>query len=192
MGDSIGADANGGVVACERSGSLSPGSMMLWITSLRGADKSTLVFRLEKSLLAANRPEFVLSCENIRCGLNGDLAFNPEDRTESIQLATKVIRLGDMIVFSLISPHVEDRSRAKKVIIGCGRFRESYPNTPLPGGEGRDSEGFYRKQIVAFTGVSEPYQASQSPDMELGASRLAVDECLDRFAMLDVQAQGRG
>lgn len=191
--------AHAEVAAGERRGRLTSEPMTLWLTGLSGSGKSTLAFRLEKALLADDTAAFVLDGDNIRCGLNGDLGFSPEDRAENIRRTAEVARLmneaGVTVVVSLISPHAEDRSRAK-AIIGDERFREIYLNTPLAVCEARDPKGLYRKaragQIPAFTGISAPYQAPHNPDLELDTSGLSVDECVARvLAMLKGQAGGR-
>lgn len=201
MRNSIRADANltwalAEVAAGDRCARLSPEPMTLWLTGLSGAGKSTIAFRLEKALLAADTAAFVLDGDNIRCGLNSDLGFSPEDRAENIRRTAEVARLmneaGVTVVVSLISPHAEDRSRAK-AIIGDERFREIYLNTPLAVCEARDPKGLYRKaragQIPAFTGISAPYQAPQNADMELDTSSLSVDECVELvMAMLEVRS----
>lgn len=189
---------NADVGAGERCARLNLDPMTLWLTGFSGSGKSTLAFRLEKTLLAAGKAAFVLDGDNLRCGLNSDLAFSPPDRTENIRRTAEVARLmneaGVTVVVSLISPHAEDRKKAK-AIIGSERFREIYLSTPLSVCEARDPKGLYRKaragQIAAFTGVSAPYQVPASPDLTLDTSSLSVEVCVERvLVMLENQVMG--
>ena len=189
--------AHAEVTADERQARLNPNPMTFWLTGLSGSGKSTLAFRLEKALLASNRAAFVLDGDNIRSGLNRDLAFSPADRAENIRRTAEVAWLmneaGVSVVVSLISPTDEDRSRARE-IIGGDRFREIYLSTPLAVCEARDPKGLYRKaragQIAEFTGISAPYQAPKNPDVTLDTSSLSVEQCVANvLALLDVSLE---
>jgi bifunctional enzyme CysN/CysC len=129
----------------------------------------------------------VLDGDNIRQGLNRDLGFRPEDRTENIRRIAEVARLmadaGLIVVVALISPLAADRAMARR-IVGEG-FREGYVKADLAACEARDPKGLYRKArqdaIREFTGVSAPYEPPTAPDLELDTTRLTVEEGVRRL-----------
>lgn len=162
--------------------------LTVWLTGLSGAGKSTLGFLLEKALFERGRKVFVLDGDNVRHGLNRDLTFTPKDRSENIRRIAEVARLmndaGLVVVTAFISPFREDREMARD-IIGTDRFLEVFVSTPLDVCEARDPKQLYVKaragQIKDFTGISSPYEAPYSPDLELNTSLLNQDECLSEL-----------
>jgi adenylyl-sulfate kinase len=132
------------------------------------------------------RPVYRLDGDNLRFGINRDLGFSKEERRENIRRAAEVAKLfndaGVSVICSLISPMREDRQRARE-IVGSESFVEVYLSAPISECEKRDPHGLYRKaragEISEFTGVSAPYEAPESPDLELDTSKLSVDECVE-------------
>ena len=118
-----------------------------------------------------------LDGDNIRHGLNKDLGFSHEDRTENIRRIAEVARLmndaGLIVVTAFISPYREDRLLAQH-IIGPDRFFEIYVSTPIATCEARDPKGMYKRaragEIQGFTGVGAPYEPPESPAMEIDTS----------------------
>jgi adenylyl-sulfate kinase len=133
-----------------------------------------------------SRPVYRLDGDNLRSGINHDLGFSKEDRRENVRRAAEVAKLfndaGVSVICSLISPMREDRERARE-IVGSESFVEVYLSAPIDECERRDPHGLYKKaragEISEFTGVSAPYEAPESPDLEFDTSKLSVDECVE-------------
>ncbi len=159
----------------------------VWLTGLSGAGKSTLAFALERHLVAAGRLAFVLDGDNIRHGLNRDLGFSHDDRTENIRRVAEVAKLmndaGLIVITAFISPYRDDRAMAR-AIIGADRFVETYVATNLQVCEARDPKGMYKKAragtIADFTGIGAPYQAPQA-GLRIDTDGVAVDTCVTQI-----------
>jgi bifunctional enzyme CysN/CysC len=155
----------------------------IWLTGLSGAGKSTLAALVERRLVLQARPCFVLDGDDLRHGLNRDLGFSPEDRSENIRRAAEVARLfneaGLTVITAFISPYREDREKAR-AIIGPERFLEVFVDAALATCEARDPKGLYRKarrgEIPEFTGVSAPYEAPEAPDLVVPADAQSPEE----------------
>ena len=173
------------VSVSERARLLGQSPVTVWLTGLSGAGKSTLAVELERRLIDAGRPCYLLDGDNVRAGINRDLGFGPEDRRENIRRIAEVASLlndaGLIAVTAFISPYREDREMARQ-IIGAGRFLEVYVNAPLEVCEQRDPKGLYRKarggEIADFTGVSAPYEAPAAADIVLETGARSVEDCV--------------
>ena len=149
---------------------------VLWFTGLSGSGKSTLANRLSEELQALGIPHFVLDGDNLRLGINKDLGFTEEDRSENVRRTAEVAALmadaGLVVIVALISPYRKDREMAK-TIIGHSRFREVYLATPLEICAKRDPKGLYKRakagKISQFTGISSPYETPKNPILTLVA-----------------------
>lgn len=158
----------------------------VWLTGLSGAGKSTVACALERRLLDGGHAAYVLDGDNVRHGLNRDLGFSPQDRSENIRRIAEVARLlndaGLIVITAFISPYREDRETARS-IIGSGDFLEVHVNTPIQVCEERDPKGMYklarRGELTAFTGVSAPYEPPLDPACSLDTAERNVDECVD-------------
>jgi bifunctional enzyme CysN/CysC len=177
---------SGSVDRTKREVSFGHKSVTLWCTGLSGSGKSTIAKALEERLFADGRPVYRLDGDNLRFGLNRNLGFSKEDRRENIRRAAEVAKLfndaGISVICSLISPMREDRQRAREVI--GDSFFEIYLSTPLAECEKRDPHGLYKKartgEIKEFTGISAPYEAPESPELEIDTAKLSVEQCLDK------------
>ena len=126
----------------------------------------------------------VLDGDNLRFGLNRDLSFSQEARSENIRRIAEVARLfneaGTIVLVAVISPFREDRERARE-IVGADRFVEIYLSTPLETCEARDEKGLYRRartgEIDEFTGISSPYERPENPSLTLDTSGRSVADC---------------
>jgi adenylylsulfate kinase len=131
----------------ERARLLGQQPVTLWLTGLSGAGKTTLAIELDKALVHAGRPCFILDGDNVRTGLCRDLGFGPEDRHENIRRVAEVARLmndaGLIVLSAFISPYRSDREMARSAI-GAERFMEVYVEAPLEVCEKRDPKGLYR------------------------------------------------
>jgi bifunctional enzyme CysN/CysC len=148
----------------------------VWFTGLSGSGKSTVAAELERALVAAGRPAYLLDGDNLRHGLNADLGFTSADRSENIRRVGEVARLfadaGVVALVPVISPYRADRDRARSIHEAVGvPFVEVFVDTPLEVCEARDPKGLYAKaragEIKGFTGIDDPYEAPLHPDLRL-------------------------
>jgi bifunctional enzyme CysN/CysC len=161
---------------------------VLWLTGLSGAGKSTIANELERELFNLGRHVYVLDGDNIRHGLGSDLGFSPKDRTENIRRVGEVAKLfadaGVVCVTAFISPYREDRNLVRK-IMPEGRFIEVFVNAPLEVCEQRDPKGLYAKarakEIKEFTGISAPYEAPVTAEIELRTDQLTIPESVAKI-----------
>jgi adenylyl-sulfate kinase len=161
---------------------------ILWFTGFSGSGKSTLSIEVEERLFAEGCFSYVLDGDNIRHGLNGDLGFSPEDRTENIRRVGEVAKLfcdaGAIVLTAFISPYREDRDAVRR-ITQPGDFIEVFVDCPLDVCEERDPKGLYAKaragEIAEFTGISAPYEAPENPEICLRTAELTVEESADRI-----------
>lgn len=169
----------------------------LWFTGLSGSGKSTLANALEIKLSTMGKHTMLLDGDNIRMGLNRDLKFSDEDRTENIRRIAEVAKLmndaGLIVLTSFISPFAQDRDLARSII--GDDFLEIYISTPLEECERRDVKGLYKKardgEIPAFTGISSPYEAPEKPDIQIDTSQYTVEEAVD-LLVKKIQEHGIG
>jgi len=150
--------------------------LTVWLTGLSASGKSTIAVELERRLVAAGRPAYLLDGDNLRHGLNADLGFGAPDRAENVRRVGEVARLfadaGVVAVASLISPYRADRDRVRAAHEAAGLpFLEVFVDTPLDVCEARDPKGMYAKaragEIRGFTGVDDPYETPRAPDLVL-------------------------
>ncbi|RED47054.1 adenylylsulfate kinase [Winogradskyella eximia] len=157
-------------------------SFLLWFTGLSGSGKSTLANLVEMELHKKGISTFSLDGDNIRQGINKDLSFAPEDRTENIRRIAEIGHLmvdaGVVTLAAFVSPYIEDRENIKN-IVGVDNFIEIYINTSLAECERRDVKGLYKKaragEIKNMTGISAPYEAPVNPDIEIVTDHQDVD-----------------
>lgn len=162
--------------------------LTVWLTGLSASGKSTLAFALERRLVDIGHACYVLDGDNVRHGLNRDLGFSHQDRTENIRRIAEVAHLmndaGLIVITAFISPYRDDRQLARE-IVGAETFVEVYVNTPIETCEVRDPKGMYKRaragQIIGFTGVNAPYEPPVSPDMALDTSSAPPLECAGRL-----------
>lgn len=149
-------------------------SKVIWMVGLSGAGKSTIAISLERALLENNYFTMLLDGDNVRFGLNNNLSFTEEDRTENVRRVAEVAKLflncGVVTICSFISPTREMREKAKE-IIGAENFLEVYVNSPIEVCEQRDVKGLYEKarkgEIKNFTGIDSAFEAPENPSFEL-------------------------
>ena len=157
-------------------------SFLLWFTGLSGSGKSTLANLVEMELHKKGISTFSLDGDNIRQGINKDLSFAPEDRTENIRRIAEISHLmveaGVVTLAAFVSPYIKDRENIKS-IVGEKNFIEIYINTSLDECERRDVKGLYKKaragEIKNMTGISAPYEAPQHPDLEIITDNQAIE-----------------
>ncbi len=176
--------AEGRVDGATRRRTFGHRSQTVWFTGLSGSGKSTLAFALEEALVERGVACYVLDGDNIRFGLNRDLGFSPEDRTENIRRIGEVCRLfqdaGMVVLSAFISPYRADRDQVR-ALHPKGAFTEIFVDTPIEVCEARDVKGLYAKarvgDIAEFSGISAPYEAPESPELRLD-TRKPLDDCV--------------
>ena len=157
---------------------------VLWFTGLPASGKSTLAFELEQKLFEKGMQAYVLDGDNLRHGLNADLGFSHEDRTENIrrigEMAALFAGAGMIVITAFISPYRADRARARKA--AGQHFHEIYLGASLDVCEERDPKGLYAKarlgEISDFTGVTAPYEAPETPELLVDTGAMGVEESL--------------
>lgn len=167
----------------EREALLGQAGAAVWLTGLSGSGKSTLAVAAEAELLRRGRLAYVLDGDNIRHGLNSNLGFSPEDRSENIRRIGEVAKLfadcGVLVFASFISPYRADR-RAARALFAPSDFIEVYVQAELDICEQRDPKGLYKKaragEIPEFTGISAPYEEPERPELVLNTGRHSVAE----------------
>lgn len=158
--------------------------VILWYTGLSGCGKSTIANEVEKRIFEGGYHTYVLDGDNIRFGLNSNLGFSPEDRTENIRRVGEVAKLfvdaGIVVSTAFISPYRKDRDRVRS-IVEEGDMIEIFIKCDLEICEQRDAKGLYKKaragEIPEFTGISAPYEEPENPELVIDSGKHSVEEC---------------
>ena len=148
--------------------------VIIWMTGLSGAGKSTIANIIDGKLFAAGHHTMLLDGDNVRHGLNRDLGFTEADRVENIRRAGEVAKLmmdaGLIVICSFISPYRSDREMVRS-LVADGEFLEVFVDTPIEECVRRDPKGLYSKakagKIKNFTGIDAPYEAPMRADIHL-------------------------
>ena len=159
--------------------------VILWYTGLSGCGKSTIANEVEKKLFDQGFHVYVLDGDNIRFGLNKNLGFSPEDRTENIRRIGEVAKLfvdaGVVVSTAFISPYRNDRDEVRS-IVGEGDMVEIYVKCDIEICEQRDPKGLYKKaragEIPEFTGISAPYEEPENAEILIDSGKLSVQQCV--------------
>jgi adenylylsulfate kinase len=157
----------------------------IWMTGLPSSGKSTLAFTLEHALVQRRRLAYVLDGDNVRHGLNRNLGFSAEDREENIRRIGEVAKLfadaGFITMTSFISPYARDREIARKIHNEADLFfMEVFVDAPINVCEDRDPKGLYKRarrgEIKGFTGIDDPYEAPEGPELVIKTGELSPQE----------------
>ncbi len=157
---------------------------ILWYTGLSGCGKSTIALEVEKRLFDLGRHTYLLDGDNIRFGLNSNLGFAPQDRTENIRRIGEVAKLfvdaGIIVATAFISPYRADRDRVR-ALVAPGDMLEIFLRCDISVCEQRDPKGLYKKaragEIADFTGISAPYEEPLNPEIVIDSGTMSVDAC---------------
>jgi adenylylsulfate kinase len=160
--------------------------VVIWMTGLSGSGKSTLARGLEHKLYKQGIITKLLDGDNLRSGLNSDLGFSDEDRTENIRRVAEIAKLfadaGIVTICSFVSPTNAIREQAQ-AIIGANDFLEVYVNASFETCAKRDVKGLYAKalngEIKNFTGLDAPFEAPIKPFVELDTDGLTEAASVD-------------
>lgn len=177
------------VTAEERERLAGHSGLVVWLTGLPSAGKSTLAITLERTLLERSIRSFVLDGDAVRRGLNRDLGFTPADRHENIRRVAEVAALfasaGVVAITAFISPYRADRDAARR-LVAPGRFIEVHVSTPLEVCERRDAKQMYARaragDLPDFTGISAPYEVPEHPEFIADAGTASPVELADGIA----------
>ncbi|CAH0991400.1 Adenylyl-sulfate kinase [Sinobacterium norvegicum] len=157
----------------------------VWFTGLSGSGKSTVAVALEKALAEQGKLTYRLDGDNIRMGINKNLGFSAEDRTENIRRIGEVAKLfvdtGVITLSSFVSPYRADRDLVRELHEASGMdFIEVFVDVPLDVAEERDPKGLYKKaragEIPNFTGISDPYEAPEKAELVLNSHEQSLEE----------------
>ncbi|PKP20611.1 MAG: adenylyl-sulfate kinase [Bacteroidetes bacterium HGW-Bacteroidetes-21] len=167
----------------DRENKLKQHAVCLWFTGLPGSGKSTLAIEVEKQLQKKGHTTVLLDGDNVRSGLNSDLGFSEEARTENIRRVAEISKLlisqGIITLNCFVSPTNAQRKMAEK-IIGKNDFRLIWISTPAEVCEERDPKNHYKKakqgKIDKFTGVSSVFEKPLSFYLEVPAHQLSIKE----------------
>ena len=169
----------------------------VWLTGLSGSGKSTIATELARELLNTSRLAYILDADNIRHGLNSDLGYSDQDRTENIRRMAEVACLfadsGTVAIVPIISPFIASREHARKLHADKNlQFIEVHVATPIDECERRDTKGLYAKvrsgQMTGLSGVDSPYEAPKSPDVVVGLNNQTLQESV-RSILKKLQAR---
>ncbi|GAA4280206.1 adenylyl-sulfate kinase [Gaetbulibacter aestuarii] len=149
-------------------------SFLVFFTGLSGSGKSTLANALEEKLHEEKVHTYVLDGDNVRRGINKNLGFSPEDRSENNRRIGEIAKLfidaGLVVLAAFVAPYKKDRKFIRKTV-NSDNFVEVFVNTSLEECERRDVKGLYKKaragEIKNMTGISAPYEPPENPDVEV-------------------------
>jgi adenylylsulfate kinase len=188
----------GEVTRADRQRLLGQKGATIWFTGLSGSGKSTVAVALETELAKRGKLSYRLDGDNIRLGINKNLGFSAEDRTENIRRIGEISKLfvdtGVIVLSSFVSPYRADRDLVRKLHADGGMdFIEVYVDVPLEEAEKRDPKGLYKKaragEIKNFTGISDPYEAPLAAELTLPTHQLTLEQEVDAVIAL-LEARG--
>lgn len=181
---------DGEVTRADRFNRLGQKGATLWFTGLSGSGKSTVAVAVEKALYKLGKLSYRLDGDNIRLGINKNLGFSAEDRTENIRRIGEISKLycdtGIITLNSFISPYRADRDQVRQIHEDGGyNFIEVHVNCSLECAEERDPKGLYKKaragEIKNFTGIDDPYEAPLNPEIVLNTDEMTLEEEVEKI-----------
>ena len=160
-------------------------SFVLWFTGLSGSGKSTLANAVSKVMFDRQIRSYLLDGDNVRFGLNQDLGFSAEDRTENIRRIGEVAKLfvesGQVVLTAFISPFEKDRNQVRQ-LLEKKEFVEIFVKCPIEECEKRDPKGQYLKarmgKIAGFTGIDSPYEEPVKPELIIETDKYSLEQCV--------------
>jgi bifunctional enzyme CysN/CysC len=179
------------IAPAEREERYSQTPVTVLLVGLTGSGKSRIAYGLERRLWDDGRAVTVLYGQNMRQGLNRDLGFTADDRSENLRRSAEVARLlndaGIITIAAFVAPHETVREKAKQVI-GRDRVLEVYCTAPMEVLRSRDQSGAYQLadegKISQMPGVTAAFEEPKSPDLVLETDKISVDESVGRIAEL--------
>ena len=176
---------DGEISRSDRSRMMQQKGATLWFTGLSGSGKSTVAVALEEALFERGHLSYRLDGDNIRLGINKNLGFSAEDRTENIRRIGEIAKLfvdsSVIALTSFISPYRDDRDQVRALHAESDMpFIEVFVDCSLEEAEKRDPKGLYKKaragEIKNFTGIDDPYEAPSNPEIHLHTDQMTLAE----------------
>ncbi|VTT97071.1 adenylylsulfate kinase : Sulfate adenylyltransferase subunit 1 OS=Singulisphaera acidiphila (strain ATCC BAA-1392 / DSM 18658 / VKM B-2454 / MOB10) GN=cysN PE=3 SV=1: GTP_EFTU: GTP_EFTU_D2: APS_kinase [Gemmataceae bacterium] len=184
------------VAPAEREQRFGQKPVTVLLVGLTGSGKSRIAYALERKLWDEGRAVTVLYGQNMRHGLNRDLGFTADDRSENLRRSAEVAKLmndaGVITIAAFVAPHASVREKAKQVI-GADRVLEVYCTAPMDVLRSRDQSGAYKLadegKIAQMPGVTAAFEEPTAPDLVLNTDQLDVDASVARIIDL-LKAKG--
>ena len=176
---------DGEITRADRDRMMKQQGATLWFTGLSGSGKSTVAVALEEALFERGHLSYRLDGDNIRLGINKNLGFSAEDRTENIRRIGEIAKLfvdsSVIALTSFISPYRDDRDQVRALHAESDMpFIEVFVDCSLEEAEKRDPKGLYKKaragEIKNFTGIDDPYEAPSNPEIHLHTDQMTLAE----------------
>ena len=176
---------DGEITRADRCNRLGQKGATLWFTGLSGSGKSTIAVAVEQALHKLGKLSYRLDGDNIRLGINKNLGFSHEDRTENIRRIGEISKLycdtGVIALSSFISPYRADRDQVRELHEQAGyNFIEVHVDCSLEEAEKRDPKGLYKKaragEIKNFTGIDDPYEEPKNPEITLHTDKMTIEQ----------------
>ena len=172
----------------QRQNQLQQKPLVVWLTGFSGAGKTTIAQALEQLLYQHNYKSVVLDGDNIRGGLNNNLSFSEQDRTENIRRIAEVSKLfcdsGLIVISSFITPLNSMRKMARS-IIGDEKFVEVFVNCPIEVCEQRDVKGLYKKartgEIKNFTGMDAGFEIPSQAELVIDSNGTSSEQSVKKL-----------
>jgi len=164
---------------------LGTNAMTIWLTGVSGAGKTTLALALASRLREKDVPVEVLDGDEVRAALSPDLGFTKPERDDHIRRVAWVSRLltnhGIVVIAATISPYRSIRNWCREFLTP---FVEVFLDCPIAIAEGRDVKGLYARaragEITTFTGLDDPYEPPDRPEVYLRTDRESLDACVEK------------
>jgi adenylylsulfate kinase len=172
----------------QRQNQLQQKPIVIWLTGFSGAGKTTIAQALEQLLYQHNYKSVVLDGDNVRGGLNNNLSFSEQDRTENIRRIAEVAKLfcdnGLIVISSFITPLNSMRKMARS-IIGEDKFVEVFVNCPIEVCEQRDVKGLYKKartgEIKNFTGMDAGFEIPEQAELIIDSNGTSSEQSVKKL-----------
>ncbi|HZF99621.1 MAG TPA: adenylyl-sulfate kinase [Chitinophagales bacterium] len=169
----------------QRETLLNQRACVIWFTGLSGSGKTTLAKALQAALFKHNRIAHLLDGDNIRTGLNSDLGFSQNDRTENIRRIAEVSKLfvdAGLITLNCFVTPTEDLRRQARDIIGENDMVEIHVKCSVEECEKRDVKGLYQRarrgEVKDFTGISAPFEEPTNPSLIVDTEHDTLESCV--------------
>jgi adenylylsulfate kinase len=168
------------------------GGFTLWFTGLSGSGKTTIAHLVGPAIEERGPIVEYLDGDTVRTHLSKGLGFSKEDRDANIErigwVASRLTRHGAAVIASAISPYAEARKHARELVEQFGPFVEVFVDVSLEEATRRDTKGLYEKalrgEIKGFTGVDDPYEAPEDPDIRIDTDSESPEESAERIVAL--------
>ena len=182
---------HGQVTPARRAAMKGQRPLVLWLTGLPGAGKSTIADLVERKLVEHGRQTMLLDGDNLRQGINADLGFDSASRAENVRRVGEIARLmteaGLIVIVALVSPFRADRLRAAS-LLPAGSFVEIFVDTPIEVCRQRDTKGLHaladKGRLANLTGRDQPYEPPEQPALVLKTTELSAAEAAERVVAL--------